>query len=158
MGRLGRVPRGAELPRARIWEKQKKTKKKVFKNNLNFELAFSVILTSPPNSSFSTPLGRHFANNLENVMRSEELEYKALYTRTRRMVRKQLANGSQTKCAYMWTRLWTCVAPSMNGLLTVLREQKFVGFLRKNKENSMCQVSFPYTGCHLLALGSQKIN
>ncbi len=43
MDRLGRVLPGAELPEAHIWEKQKK-KKKVYINNLNFELAFWVMV------------------------------------------------------------------------------------------------------------------
>ncbi len=60
MGRLGRVPRGA------LWEEQEKTKRNVYRNHLNFELAFSKILPpSPQNNSFSTPLGRNFVNNLE---------------------------------------------------------------------------------------------
>ncbi len=35
-----------------------------------------MILPPPPNNSFSTPLGRNFANNLENVSRSEEPRHK----------------------------------------------------------------------------------
>ncbi len=62
-----------------MWEKQEKIKKIVYGNNLNFELAFSVIWHPPPtpsNNSFSTPLGCNFANNLENTMRSEEPSHK----------------------------------------------------------------------------------
>ncbi len=86
------------------------------------------------------------------------LQLKASYTRAHRMVRKLLANSSQTKCVYVWTGLRTCAAPSANGSHTVCREPKFVGFLRKLKENWMRQVSFPRTGCLLLASGLRKIN
>ncbi len=49
------------------------------RNNLNFEFGtFSDLVSSPlpPNNFFSTSLGRNFANNLENVMRSEEPRHK----------------------------------------------------------------------------------
>ncbi len=58
------------------------------------------------------------------------------------MVRKPLANGSQTKCAYVWMELQTCAVPSANGSHTVCREPKFVSFLLEHKENWMRQVSF----------------
>ncbi len=55
----------------------------------------------------------------------------------RRMVRKPLANGSRTKCAYVWMGLRTCAAPSTNGVHTIRRKPKFVGFLRERKQNWM---------------------
>ncbi len=58
------------------------------------------------------------------------------------MVREPLANGSQTKCVYVWMGLRTCTALSANNLHTIRREPKFVVFLRKHKENWMRQVSF----------------
>ncbi len=44
-------------------------------------------------------------------------------------------NGSRTKCAYVWTELRNCTAPSANVWHTVRREPKFVSFLREHKEN-----------------------
>ncbi len=67
-------------------------------------------------------------------------------------------NGSQTKCAYVWTGLQTCAAPSANGSHTVRHEPKFVSFLREHKENWMRWVSFPCTGYPLLASGLRKLN
>ncbi len=67
-------------------------------------------------------------------------------------------NDSRAKCAYVWTGLRTCTAPSANGSHTVRRELKFVGFLRELKENWMHQVSFPRIECTLFASGSRKIN
>ncbi len=69
-------------------------------------------------------------------------ESKASTTRERQMVHKLLANGSQTECAYVWTGLQTCAAPSANALHTVRHKPKFVGFLHKHKENLMRRVSF----------------
>ncbi len=65
------------------------------------------------------------------------------------MVRKPLANGSQTKCAYVWMGLRTCATPSANGSHTIHHEPKFVSFLNKHKENWMRRVSFPCTRCLL---------
>ncbi len=67
------------------------------------------------------------------------------------MVRKQLRNGSQTECAYVWTGLWTCAAPFTNGSHTIRHEPKFV-------EDWVRRVSFPFTGCPLLVSGLRKIN
>ncbi len=88
----------------------------------------------------------------------EVAEAKASYILAHRMVRKSLTNGLRTKCAYVWMGLQTCAAPSAKGSHTIHREPKFVGLLRKHKENWMRWVSFPCTGCPLLASGSQKIN
>ncbi len=74
------------------------------------------------------------------------------------MVRKPLANGLQTKCAYVWTRLRTCAAPSAKSWHTIHHKPKFVRFLREHKENWMGLVSFPCTGSPLLASSWQKIN
>ncbi len=74
------------------------------------------------------------------------------------MVRKPLANGSQTKCAHVWMRLRTCAAPSTNGSHTVCCKLKFVGVLLKHKENWMRRLSFLCTRCSLLASGLWKIN
>ncbi len=49
-------------------------------------------------------------------------------------------NHSRTKCPYVWMGLRTCAAPSANRSYAVHREPKFVGFLRKYKENWMCWV------------------
>ncbi len=73
------------------------------------------------------------------------------------MVREPLANGSQTKCAYVWMGLQTCAAPSANGSHTIRCKPKFVGFLRKYKDNWTHCVSFPCTGCPLLASHLWKI-
>ncbi len=54
------------------------------------------------------------------------------------MVRKQLANGSRTKCAYVWTGLLTSAVLSMNSSHTIRHEPKFVIFLREHKKNWMC--------------------
>ncbi len=67
-------------------------------------------------------------------------------------------NGLRTKCAYVWTGLRTCAAPSGNSSHTARQEPKFVGFLRKHKENWMRRVSFPCTGYSLLASDLGKIN
>ncbi len=74
------------------------------------------------------------------------------------MGRKMLVNSLQTKCVFVWMGLRTYVVLSANSSHTVHREPKFVGFLRKHKENWMRRVFFPYTGCPLLASGSRKIN
>ncbi len=62
------------------------------------------------------------------------------------MVRGPLTNDLQTKCAYVWMGLGTCIAPSANGSHSVHREQKLVGFLCKHKENGMRQCSFHAPG------------
>ncbi len=64
-----------------------------------------------------------------------KMEHQASYTQTRRIVCKPLANGSRTKFVYVWTGLQTCTALSVNGLHTVRRKSKSVGFLREHKEN-----------------------
>ncbi len=53
------------------------------------------------------------------------------------MVRELLANGSRIKCGYVWMGMRTCAAPFANNSHTIRREPKFVGFLRKHKENWM---------------------
>ncbi len=58
-----------------------------------------------------------------------------------RMVRIPLANGLQTKCAYVWMELRTCTAPSANGSHTIRHETKFVGSLREHKEKWIRRVS-----------------
>ncbi len=72
--------------------------------------------------------------------------YTALYTRAHQMVHKPLANGSQTKCTYMWMGLLTCAAPSAKGSHTVRRKPKFVGFLCEHKENWMRRCPFHTLG------------
>ncbi len=54
--------------------------------------------------------------------------------------------------------LRTCAAPSANSSHTIHCELKFVSFLGQHKENWMRRVSFPCTGCPLLASGLWKIN
>ncbi len=49
------------------------------------------------------------------------------------MVCEPLAIGSQTKCAYAWTGLRTCAAPSVNGSQTIRCEPKFVIFCANTK-------------------------
>ncbi len=81
---------------------------------------------------------------------------KTSYIRVRQMVRKLLVNDSQTKCAYVWTGLRTCVAPSSNGSHTICHKPKFVDFLCEHIENWMCRVSFPCTGCSFARLRFMK--
>ncbi len=71
---------------------------------------------------------------------------------------KWFTNRSRTKCVYVWMGLWTCAAPSTNDSHTVHHEPKFVSFCANTKRTGCRWVSFPCTGCLLLALGSQKIN
>ncbi len=63
------------------------------------------------------------------------------------LVYKSTPNGLRTKCAYVWTGLRTCTAPSVNGSHIICHEPKFVGFLWEHKENWMRRVSFLCTGC-----------
>ncbi len=51
-----------------------------------------------------------------------------------------------TKYAYVWMGLRTCAASSANSSHIICREQKFVGFLRKHKENWMPGYPFHATG------------
>ncbi len=71
------------------------------------------------------------------TLRRGELLVKASYTWACRMVCKPLANRSWIKCAYVWTGLQTCAAPSANSSHTIRCEPKFVGFSREHKENWM---------------------
>ncbi len=70
------------------------------------------------------------------------------------MVHKPLANGSQTKCVYVWMGLQTYAALSANGSHTIRCEPKLVGFLCERRELD----ALPCIECPLLASGSWKIN
>ncbi len=56
------------------------------------------------------------------------------------LVYTSASNGSRIKCAYVWTGLRTCAAPSTNGSHTIRHEPKFVSFLHEHKENWMRHV------------------
>ncbi len=45
-----------------------------------------------------------------------------------------------TECAYLWTGLRTCAAPSANGSHTICYELKFVSFLCEHNLNGTCCV------------------
>ncbi len=62
------------------------------------------------------------------------------------MVRELLANGLQTKCAYVWMGLQSCAAPSTNGLHTIRREPKFVRFCANTKRTGCAECLFHAMG------------
>ncbi len=74
------------------------------------------------------------------------------------MVHKLLVNGSQTKCAYVWTRLQTCAAPSVYGSHTIRCEQKFVIFCAQTQKELDALGVLSMHLVFLLASGLQKIN
>ncbi len=91
----------------------------------------------------------HFGDSLfgRSHRQTINIASKASYTRARRVVRELLANGSWTKCAYVWTGLLTCAAPSVNGSHTVCRKPKFVVFFCANTKRTEC------AGCPFHASG-----
>ncbi len=117
---------------------------------------------SKQNCSLFQPSGLQDANqhqkSIRTIIYSLINVHKASYARARRLVHRLLANSSRTKCAFVWMGLQTFAVPSANGSHTIRHEPNFVCFLCEHKENWMRQVSFPCTGCPLLASGSRKIN
>ncbi len=74
------------------------------------------------------------------------MDYRWIIYESKSFVYTSTRNGSRTKCAYVWTGLWTCAAPSANGLHNVHHEPKFVDFWRQHKENWMHRRPFHAPG------------
>ncbi len=90
----------------------------------NFNIYFVFLFTTIKN----------YVRKLQQMFKLSSFNFetlKAIYTQAHQMVRKPLANGSRTKCTYLWIGLRTCTVPSTDSSHTI---HYFIGWIDGNSQ------------------------